>query len=207
MKNFKSFFKYQIIILILILFPIQSYPLWKINKKWHHVFANSNHTQSRPKKLSNEICNIKNCLVCENRNECIRCKDGFELNKKRCYSTNCHIYGFCKFCDEYDCLKCIKGYKLNYGICDQKEVSRKKLYFIIFCNISLIILIAYICIRYNQIARIRITTGQVIRFIHPKSGFYQLNFEENKVNNLETEDENSNNKIGFGNLEPMNDRN
>ena len=207
MKNLKSFFKFQVIILILILFPIQSYPLWKINKKWHHVFANSNHTQSRPKKLSNEICNIKNCLVCENRNECIRCKDGFELNKKRCYSTNCHIYGFCKFCDEYDCLKCIKGYKLNYGICDQKEVSRKKLYFIIFCNISLIILIVYICIRYNQIARIRITTGQVIRFIHPKSGFYQLNFEENKVNNLETADENSNNKIGFGNLEPMNDRN
>ena len=82
MKNLKFFFKFQVIILILILFPIQSYPLWKINKKWHHVFANSNHTQSRPKKLSNEICNIKNCLVCENRNECIRCKDGFELNKK-----------------------------------------------------------------------------------------------------------------------------
>ena len=81
----------------------------------------SNSLKINIRKLSNSICNIKNCLACDNRNECIKCKEGYQLDNKRCYSKNCEIYGFCKYCDEYDCLKCIKGYKLNYGICDIKE--------------------------------------------------------------------------------------
>lgn len=129
------------------------------------------------KKLSNEYCSIKNCLLCDNRNECIKCKEDYALYNKRCYSKNCEIYGFCRFCDEYDCLKCIKGYKLNYGICDQKEISRKKLYIIIITSFIIILIIVYICIRYNRLSKLRIATGQVIRFIHPKSGFYQLHYE------------------------------
>ena len=90
---------------------------------------------------------------------------------------NCKVFGFCKYCDDYDCLKCQKGYKLNYGICDQKEISRKKLYIIIITSFIIILIIVYICIRYNRLSKIRIATGQVIRFIHPKSGFYQLHYE------------------------------
>ena len=180
MKNFKSLLKLQLIIFSLNFLSIVSYPISKNNKKLNLIKTNTSHTSQ--KKLSNEICNIKNCLVCENRNECIKCNEGFELDKKRCYSKNCHIYGFCKFCDEYDCLKCMKGYKLNYGICDQMEVSRKKLYFLIFIFILLIIFIIYICIRYKNIAKLKIATGQVIKFIHPKSGFYQLHYESTNEN-------------------------
>jgi len=179
MKFFLSFSKFQIIILIINIFSSLDFPLSKKEKKPNYINTDNNDkkTNFSPKKLSNEICNIKNCLSCENRNECIKCKEDYILDKKRCYSTNCQIYGFCKFCDEYDCLKCDKGYKLNYGICELKEVSRKKFYLIIFINICLIIFIIYICVRYRQIARIKIATGQVIKFIHPKSGFYQLHYE------------------------------
>lgn len=174
MRLFHSFFKFQLILFSLKFFGTLGYPNSIQNKYKDNLSSN---TSKSPKKLSSEICNIKNCLVCENRNECIKCKEGFELNKKRCYSTSCNIYGFCKFCDEYDCLKCIKGYKLNYGICDQIEVSRKILYFLIFIFSFVIIFIIYICIRYRRLARIRISTGQIIKFIHPKSGFYQLHYE------------------------------
>ena len=131
----------------------------------------------KPRRLSNYICNIKNCLACDNRNECINCKEGYQLDNKRCYSKNCEIYGFCKFCDEYDCLKCLKGYKLNYGICDRRETSKKKLFMIIAVPMILLALIIYLCIRYKKLARIKISTGQVIKFIHPRAGFYQLNYE------------------------------
>ena len=198
MRILNSFFKFKLILFSLKFFEILSYPDSKFNKNMNHLI--SNQSQNSPKKLSSEICNIKNCLVCENRNECVKCKDDFELHKKRCYSTSCSIYGFCKFCDEYDCLKCIKGYKLNYGICDQIEVSRKKFYFFIFIfSFSLfIIFIIYVCIRYKRLAKIRIATGQIIKFIHPKSGFYQLHYE---VTNEGTD--NSKNIIQMQNTEKI----
>jgi len=155
------------------------------------LYPCSNSLKINIRKLSNSICTIKNCLACDNRNECIKCKEGYQLENKRCYSKNCEIYGFCKYCDEYDCLKCIKGYKLNYGICDIKERSRKKLFLGITIFILLIALIVYFFIRYKKLARIKIETGQVIKFIHPKSGFYQLNYE----NNITEIADISNNKI------------
>ena len=137
------------------------------------------------------ICNIKNCLSCDNRNECIKCKEGYELSQKRCYSKNCEIYGFCRYCDEYDCLKCIKGYKLNYGICNMKEPTKSKFYLEIFIILLVIAIIIYLIYYYRKVLKERISTGKVIKFIHPKSGFYQLNFETNEVTNADI----SNNKI------------
>ena len=133
----------------------------------------------RQLNINDGICNIKNCLTCDNRNECIKCKEGYELSHKRCYTKNCEIYGFCKFCDEYDCLKCIKGYKLNYGICDTKEKSRKKFYLLLFITTAIIILIIYLLCFYKKLIKEKISTGKVIKFIHPKSGFYQLHYEVN----------------------------
>jgi hypothetical protein len=83
-------------------------------------------------------------------------------------------------------LKCLKGYKLNYGICDTKERSKKKLYFGIFLTILLIVIIIYLYIRYKKIALMKIKTGQIIKFIHPKSGFYQLNYENNNEHDIST---------------------
>ena len=159
----------------------------------HYIIFNynSNSLKINIRKLSNSICNIKNCLACDNRNECIKCKEGYQLDNKRCYSKNCEIYGFCKYCDEYDCLKCIKGYKLNYGICEIKERSRKKLFLGITIILLLIALIIYFCARYKKLAKMKIQTGQVIKFMHPKSGFYQLNYE----NNITEISDISNNKI------------
>ena len=48
---------------------------------------------------------------------------------------------------------------------------------IIAVPIILLALIIYLCIRYKKLARIKISTGQVIKFIHPRAGFYQLNYE------------------------------
>ena len=136
------------------------------------------------RKLNNDICAIKNCLSCDNRNECIKCKEGFELYKKRCYTKNCEVYGFCKFCDEYDCLKCIKGYKLNYGICNIREKSRKKFYLFLLITITIISLIIYLLCLYKKKIKERISTGKVIRFIHPKSGFYKLEYDVNEEPNM-----------------------
>ena len=133
------------------------------------------------KKLSNTICNIQNCLYCDHRNECVKCKEEYELYKSRCYSKNCQIYGFCRFCDEYDCLKCIKGFKLNHGICDIKEPSKKKYILSIILPILLIIIIIYIIYKYIQLSREKIKTGQVIKSNHPKSGFYQLEGLDNVI--------------------------
>ena len=75
-------------------------------------------------EINSRILTINNCLKYDS-NECIKCKEGYELINKHCYRINCAVFGFCKYCDDYDCLKCQKGYKLNYGICDKKVLSKK----------------------------------------------------------------------------------
>ena len=177
MKLFCLFLKFHIILLTSKFSFILLSPISKINDDIINLTSYTNIIINSKKKLSNELCAIKNCISCDNRNECIKCKEGYELDKARCYSKNCEIYGFCKFCDEYDCLKCQKGYKLIYGICEQREVSKKKLILIIFGIVALITLIIYICIRYKKLTKVRISTGQIIKFMHPKSGFYQLHYE------------------------------
>ena len=175
MKLLFHFLHINIIIFTFKFILINSTPSLQKYQEINNIAINT--TKSSKKKLSNEICTIKNCLLCDNRNECIKCKEGFAIYNKRCYSKSCEIYGFCRFCDEYDCLKCNKGYKLHYGICDQKEVSRNILYLKVATSFLIIIIIVYICIRYKKLSKLKITTGQVIKFLHPKSGFYQLNYE------------------------------
>ena len=148
-------------------------------------------TFNNKRLLSNSLCTIQNCLVCDKRNECIKCSEGYELDKRRCYSKNCEIFGFCKFCDEYDCLKCIKGYKLNYGICDEKVHSTQKIIIITVIPIIFIFLLIYLFYRYKKKTKERIKTGQILKFSHPKSGYYQLYYEiDNNNNNNNTENNN-----------------
>lgn len=135
------------------------------------------------------LSSINACLKYENKNECIKCKEGFELINKRCYNINCAVFGFCKYCDDYDCLKCQKGYKLNYGICDKKVLSKKIIFVKIIIPLIVILLIVYLYIYKKKKAKERIETGQVIKLKHPKSGFYRMNFNLNKyVTNNTSED-------------------
>ena len=141
----------------------------------------------KKRKLQNTVCNIKNCLLCENRNQCIKCKDNYELVDYRCYSKNCEIFGFCRYCDDYDCLKCIKGYKLNYGICDIKVRSKKLMILKICIAIFILFLLIYLYLYLKKRSKEKIETGQVIKFLHPKAGYYKLNFEKSN-NNEEIQD-------------------
>jgi len=138
--------------------------------------------KSKNEALSLTNC-TKNCVKCEIKSECLKCKEGFELIDKRCYRTNCEVFGFCKYCDDYDCLKCQSGYKLNYGICDKKVISKKILFLKIIVPFMVIILLFYLYIYRRKKAREKIETGQVIKSRHPKSGFYQMNFEKYYPNN------------------------
>ena len=138
-------------------------------------FSKSNESKLRIISLTNYT---KNCIKCLEKNECLKCKEGFELIDKRCYRTSCDVFGFCKYCDDYDCLKCQRGYKLNYGICDKKVLSKKILFVKIMVPIMVIILLIYYYLYRRKKAKEKIETGQVIKSRHPKSGFYHMNFEK-----------------------------
>ena len=164
------------------------------NYKFNDITLNNNDIIIK-RKLSNITCSIKNCLECENKNECLKCKEGFELYKYRCYFNSCEIFGFCKLCDDYDCLKCHKGYKLNYGICDKKERSIKLILLKISIPTIIVFLIIYLYLYKKKKAKEKVQTGQVIKFLHPKSGSYRINYEKfNNLNNNEEFQEFSQNK-------------
>ena len=131
-------------------------------------------------EINSRILSINSCLKYEKKNECIKCREGYELINKHCYRVNCAVFGFCKYCDDYDCLKCQKGYKLNYGICDKKVLSKKMIFVKIIIPLIIIFLIVYIYLYRRKKAREKIETGQVIKFRHPKSGFYRMNFNFDK---------------------------
>ena len=156
--------------------------------------------------LKNTLCNVNNCLLCDKINECTKCKEGYELYKKRCYNTNCEIFGFCKFCDEYDCLKCLKGYKLNYGVCEEKVHSTQKIILITLFPIIVICLIIYLCYMYHKKAKEKIKTGQILKFIHPKPGYYQLNFEVNNLDNMNNQETSQNKSLGSTTSETTGER-
>ena len=154
------------------------------NFKSKELLNDNNYSQIFYKrKLSNDFCYIKNCLLCENRNECKKCKEGYELVDQRCFSKNCEIFGFCKYCDDYDCLKCIRGYKLNYGICDKKVRSKKIIILKISIIVIILFLLIYLYIYIKRKAKEKIETGQVIKFQRPKSGFYQIKFDKLNTEN------------------------
>lgn len=121
------------------------------------------------------LCNVKNCLSCKNRNECSDCKEGYEVFNHRCYSTECSVYGFCQVCDEYDCLKCIKGYKLNYGICDEKIHGFEiKLILGIGIPVITISLIIYLYKTITKRIKLNIESGKILSYKHPKPGNYKI---------------------------------
>ena len=94
-------------------------------RKLEDTQENKNNTEAHSK--SKQItCNIKNCEKCGKTNECKKCKNNFKLLENRCYNTECQIFGFCSYCDEFDCIQCEKGYQLNFGTCDKQVNGFKK---------------------------------------------------------------------------------
>ena len=186
MKILSSFIYFILIIFISIKTTYISCSI--ATKIINNVLNNYNDNKNEVRRLSNVICNIKYCIQCNNKNECIKCKETYEFIDNKCYSKNCEIFGFCKYCDDYDCLKCEKGYKLNYGVCTKKLISKELLILKIVIPIIIIFLIIYLCLYKMKKARERIETGQVIKFLHPKSGFYRINFEKLPANGEEVQD-------------------
>ena len=195
-----------ILIYIVILIFIENSKLFWLNssvKNKNLIFNDitlNNSDKFTKRKLSNYTCRIRNCLKCNNKNECLKCKEGFELYNYRCYFNSCELFGFCELCDDYDCLKCHKGYKLNYGICDKKERSIKLILLKIAIPTIIIFLIIYLYLYKKKKAKEKIETGQVIKFAHPKSGSYRINFEKlNNINNEEFQEFSQNKSLSSSN--------
>ena len=123
---------------------------------------------------SNPIaCNIKNCQKCEKSNECSICKNNYKLINNHCYNTECQIFGFCSYCDEFDCIECMEGYQLNFGTCDKtKNGFKKKLILGILIPTVIIAIFIYLYIQIRNKNKKIIETGKVINLKHPKTGNY-----------------------------------
>jgi len=121
------------------------------------------------------VCNINNCQKCGKINKCERCKNNYILQDNKCYNTKCEIFGFCDYCDEFDCLECKKGYQLNFGTCD-KEVNglKKKLLLGILIPTIFILTILYIYLYIKKKNKKIIETGKVINLKHPPPGNYVI---------------------------------
>ena len=135
----------------------------------------NNKTNNKEKLNPNNIkaCNIKNCEKCEKTNKCIKCKNNYKLLDNHCYNTECKLFGFCDYCDEFDCLECIKGYKLNFGTCDKTiNGTKKALIFSILIPILIISALIYLYFYIKNKNKNIIETGKVITLKHPKPGNY-----------------------------------
>lgn len=86
-------------------------------------------------------CNVKNCKKCSFSNKCISCKRYFTLQNNNCYSTNCDLFGFCDYCDEYECIKCQRGYNLQYGLCQDNKTMPVQFYYILLIILGLIFIL------------------------------------------------------------------
>lgn len=177
--------KFQTNILIIILLIISSKELNQIiakNKissrqnnnylrKLEPSTGTNNTVLEKPSKKIN--CNIKNCDKCDKPNQCIQCKNNFKLLDNHCYNTQCQIFGFCSYCNEFDCMQCIKGYQLNFGTCD-KTVNgfKKKLIFGILIPTLTLSTILYLYIYFKNRNKKIIETGKVINLKHPQPGNY-----------------------------------
>jgi len=135
----------------------------------------NNKTNVNDKNNNIILCNIKNCEKCEESNICLKCKNNYKLQNNHCYNTNCKIFGFCDYCDDFDCVQCIKGYQLNFGTCD-KTVNdfKKKLILFILIPILLISFLIYLYIHIKIKNRKIIETGKVINLKHPQPGNYVI---------------------------------
>ena len=157
-------------------------PFTKITILYYVIFSLKLTIISSHRNLDlSALCNIKNCISCKNRNECSKCKEGYELSNHRCYSKECSVYGFCSFCDEYDCLKCNKGYRLHYGICDEQiHGFEKKLILGIGIPIIVISFLIYLYKLFKRRTRENIETGQILKSKHPRPGNYKILLPDSK---------------------------
>ena len=67
------------------------------------------------------LCYIQNCLECSEDNNCSVCKHRYTLVNNRCLSTDCEVFGQCKFCTDFDCVYCSPGYQVEYGFCEKGD--------------------------------------------------------------------------------------
>lgn len=131
--------------------------------------------QNQSKTSYGIVCNIKNCQKCGKTNQCEICKNNYKLQDNRCYNTKCEIFGFCNYCDEFDCVECKKGYQLNFGTCD-KEVNglKKKLLLGILIPVIFVLTTLYIYLYIKKKNKKIIETGKVINLKHPQPGNYVI---------------------------------
>ena len=136
-----------------------------------------------------ENCNIKNCDICKTEKECEICKDGFILENKVCYSTKCTQFGFCSYCDEYDCKKCLKNYQLKYGTCDETKYApiKRLILKIVIPVIIFLIIIALISYNIKNKNKYNIVADKVIKYKHPKRGNYVIILPPGKEENNKNE--------------------
>ena len=120
------------------------------------------------------VCNVKHCSSCKKNDECSLCQTGFILSNKKCYSTQCEIYGACKYCTDYDCLKCEDDFSLEYGFCEKTIISSKVFYILCPCVGLLIIslTIIIVCCYKKRNEKGKIIPAKMLNFRHPSSGNY-----------------------------------
>ena len=97
------------------------------------------------KYRSLSTCAVTNCLSCNNPNKCDQCRPNYRLVNKKCYSTQCSMFGECQYCTEFDCVHCQKGYKVEFGYCDVTDnLLRLEILFGVVLPLMLIIALAIV---------------------------------------------------------------
>ena len=129
-------------------------------------------------------CNVKNCISCKTPNECYRCKENFTLSNYKCFSNKCEIYGFCKYCSEFECRKCLSGYKLEYGFCDELLEDKNILYYYVIPIFIIFLFIVFCIIKYIKYSRHAIISADVLNYRHPSAGSYIIVTPQRKEFNL-----------------------
>ena len=97
------------------------------------------------KYRSLSTCAVTNCLSCNNPNKCDQCRPNYRLVNKKCYSTQCSMFGECQYCTEFDCVHCQKGYKVEFGYCEVTDnLLRLEILFGVVLPLMLIIALAIV---------------------------------------------------------------
>ena len=133
-------------------------------------------------------CSVTNCLSCPLKNECEQCRPHYKLVNKKCYSTQCSMYGECQYCTEFDCVHCQKGYKVEYGYCEISDnIMRLEILFGVvlplIITVALIILILMIRSRRKRIALKKVVSANMINEKRPANGQYIIINTTNINNN------------------------
>lgn len=139
-------------------------------------------------------CGTRNCVSCNKKSECIKCKPNYVLFNKRCYLDQCELYGECSYCTEYDCVQCNHGFKVSYGFCEEISFFNKHNLIIIISSaiglITLVIIASFIYIKKKRKGRefisphqltSKLSNGQYI-IINPQNNNFIFNSVTNPNN-------------------------